>query len=156
MKSNFSTSDHSCFTLDINLPVKIEPPRRKYRYFNDVDYELVNVHLAIIDWDSYFNGCDNDCNVLYTFFHSIIDELIDQCVPIKGFSRHNVPWFSPALKRLVRAREEKYNKYENNPNNRNFTEYKSNCKFVKSKINSCKINLEQRKFMIKIPIQNIF
>ena len=65
--------------------MKIEPSRRTYRDFNDVVYELLNVHLAIIDWDSHFNGYDNDCNVLYTIFKSIIDDLIDQCVPTKCF-----------------------------------------------------------------------
>ena len=149
VKSHFSTSDHSYITLDINLPVRIEPSRRTYRDFNDVDYELLNVHLAIIDWDSHFNGYDNDCNVLYTIFQSIIDDLINQYVPIKVFSRRNVPWFTPALKRLVRTKQRKYNKYKNNPNNRNLTEYKNYCKFVKSKITSCKINFEKRKFMRK-------
>ena len=41
------------------------------------------------------------------------------------------------------------NKYKNNPNNRNFTEYKNYRKFVRSNITSCKINLEKRKFMSK-------
>ena len=149
VKSNFSTSDHSYITLDISLPVRIEQPRRTYRDFNDVDYELLNAHLATIDWDIHFNGYDNDCNVLYTIFQSIIDDLIDQYVPIKVFSRRNVPWFTPALKRFVRTKQRKYNKYKNNPNNRNFTEYKNYCKFVKSKITSCKINFEKRKFMRK-------
>ena len=80
---NFSTSNHSYITLDINLPVRTMPPRRTYRDFNNVDYELLNVYVAIIDWDSHFNGYDNDCNVLHTAFQSIIDEMIDQYVPSK-------------------------------------------------------------------------
>ena len=71
---NFSTSDQSYIILDINLLVRVEPLKRTYRDFNDVDYELLNAHLAIIDWDSHFNGYDNDCNMLYTIFQSIIDD----------------------------------------------------------------------------------
>ena len=56
VKIFFPTSDHPYITLDINLPVRSETSRCTYRDFNDVDYELLNAHLAIIDWDSHFNG----------------------------------------------------------------------------------------------------
>ena len=115
VKCNFSTSDHSYITLDINLLVRMEQPRRTYRDFNDFHYELLNAHLATIDWDIYFNGYDHDCNVFYTIFQSIIDNLIDEYVPIKVFSGRNVPWFTPALKRFVRTKQRKYNEYKNNP-----------------------------------------
>ena len=61
------------------------------------------------------------------------------------FCGRNVPWFTPAIKRFVRTKQRKYNKYENIPNNRNFTEYKNYCKFDKSKITSCKINFKKQK-----------
>ena len=89
VKRNFYTSDHSYITLYINLPVRVEPSKRTYRGFNDVDYELLNAHLTIIDLDRL--GYDNDCNVLYTSFQSTIDDLIDQYVPNKVFSRRIVP-----------------------------------------------------------------
>ena len=89
---------------DINLPVRVESVTRIYRGLNDIDHELLNAHLAIIDWDSHFNGYDKDCNMLYTISQFIIDELIDQYIPIKIFSRRNVPWFTPALRRLVRTK----------------------------------------------------
>ena len=41
---------------------------------------------------------------------SSIDDLIDQYVPIEVFSRRYVPWFTPALRRLVRTKQRKYNK----------------------------------------------
>ena len=91
VESNFSTSNHSYITSDINSPVKVEPLKRTYRHFNDVVYELLNAHLAIIDWDSHFKGYDNGCNMLYTISQSIIADLIDQYVPIKVFSWRNVP-----------------------------------------------------------------
>ena len=105
VKSNFSTSGHSYIYLHFNLPVRVEPPKRTYRDFNDVDYELLNAHLAIIDWDSHFNDHDNDCNMLYKNFQCIIDDLIDQYVPIKVFSQRNVTWFSPVLRILIRSKQ---------------------------------------------------
>ena len=49
------------------------------------------------------------------------------------FSRRNISWFTPALKRIVRTKQRKFNKYKTNSSNRSFTEYKNFCKFVKSK-----------------------
>ena len=72
VKSNFSRSDHPYITLDTNLPIRIEQSRRTYRDFKYVDYELLNAHLAIIDWVSHFNGYDNYCDVLYTFFSLLL------------------------------------------------------------------------------------
>ena len=74
---------------------------------------------------------------------------MDQYASIKVFSRRNVPWFNPALRRLIRTKQRKYNEYKNNPNNRYLTEYKNYCKFARSKITSCKINFERQKFLRK-------
>ena len=106
---------------------------------------------------SSWNGCEHI--IRYTFCRMVnrtiniekvsTDELIDQYVPIKVLSRRNVPWFTPALNWLVHTKLRKYNKYDNNPNNRYLTEYNKYCKFVRSKITSCKINFEKRKIMRK-------
>ena len=47
VKSHFSTSDHSYITLDINLPVRIEPSRRTYRDFNAPSNENI-ISIKII------------------------------------------------------------------------------------------------------------
>ena len=49
-------------------------------YLNDVDNELLNVYLAIIDWESLFNSYDNDCHMQHIIFQSFIDNFIDQYV----------------------------------------------------------------------------
>ena len=120
-----------------------------YRDYNDVDYELLHAHLATIDWDSLFNGYDDDCNMLWTIFQSIMDDLTMKYVPIKVFTERNVPWFTPYLKRIIRTKQRKFNKYKNNPTNPNLTEYKTFCQFVKDKINSSKVKYERRKFLGK-------
>ena len=131
VKSNFLTSDQSFLTLDINSPVKIEPSRQGFQrcYLRAVKCSSCYHH-----WYSHFKSYDNDCNGIYTIFQYIIDDLIDQYVPIKAFSRGNVPWFTPALKRLVRTKQRKFNKYINNPNICNFTEYKNYYNFFKNAI----------------------
>ena len=72
--------------------------------------------------------------MLYTIFQSYVYDFINQYAPIKMFSQRNVPWFTPTLRRLVRSKQSKYNEYENNPNNRNFTEYKLSGKFSQKKL----------------------
>ena len=56
VKNNLPTSDNSYITVHINLPVRVEWLKRTCRGINDVDYELLNTHLAIIDWDGRLNG----------------------------------------------------------------------------------------------------
>jgi len=149
VKETFSTSDHSYFTFEVNLPINISKKRFMYRDYNDVDYELLHAHLATIDWDCLFNGYDDDCNMLWTTFQSVLDDLTMQYVPIKVFSNRNVPWFSPYLKRIFRTKQRKFNKFKNNSTNRNLTEYKNYCLFVKEKINASKVRYERRKFLGK-------
>ena len=70
-------------------------------------------------------------------------------VPIKVFYGRNVPWFTQALRKLIHTKQQKYNKYKNNSNNRKFTEYKNYRKFFRSKVTSRKINFERQKFLRK-------
>ena len=56
VKGDFYTSGHFYFTVDINIPVRVASLTRTYRDFNDGEYELLNAHLTIIDWDSHFNA----------------------------------------------------------------------------------------------------
>ena len=149
VKETFSTSDHSYFTFDVKLPINVGKKRFVYRDYKDVDYELLHAHLATIDWDSLFTGYEDDCNMLWGVFQSVIDDLVIQYVPIKEFSERNAPWFTPHLKRILRTKQRKYNKYKNNSTNRNFTEYMNFCVLVKNKINSCKAKYEKRKFLGK-------
>ena len=81
----FFTSDHSYFNLDITLPVRVKPLRRTYLDYSDVDYELLNAHLAIIHRANHLSGYDSDFNRLYTVYRIIIDNLLDQYVPNKVF-----------------------------------------------------------------------
>ena len=76
VKINFSTSDHSYITLDINLPVRIEPSKRTYRDLNDVDYKLLNAHLAIKDWVSRFKGAV----IYFAFFYPIFLKIASFCL----------------------------------------------------------------------------
>ena len=142
----FSTSDHSYITLNINLPVK--KPRKKflYRDYDAVDYELLRAHLATIDWDSYFDGFDDDCNILWITFKSVMDDLVSEYVPVKEFSERKVPWYTPVLKTMDRKKKRKYRKWKRNPCPRNLREYKDYAKKVKKKVVSTKKHYEKRKF----------
>ena len=64
VKEIFPTSDHSCLTFEVNLIINSRKKCFMYRNYNDVYYEFLHVHLATIDWDSIFNGYDDDCNML--------------------------------------------------------------------------------------------
>lgn len=88
---NFSTSDHSYTTLDLNLPVRVE---------SFVDYESLHAHIAIINLNSHYNDYDNDSTMFYKTFQSIIDDLVDQYALIKILSLRNVMWFTPTSKNI--------------------------------------------------------
>ena len=63
VNETFSTSEHSYTTFQFNLPISFQK-NISYRDFENVNYELLRTHLAIIDWDIYFDGDNNDCNML--------------------------------------------------------------------------------------------
>ena len=142
----FSTSDHSYITFNFNLPFNFPRKKFTYRDFENVDYELLRAHLAIIDWDIYFDGYNDDCNMLWSIFHSIIDELMCEYVPVKEFSERKVAWLTPTLKNMYRNKKRKYRKWKNNPTRRNLTEYKNYSRIVKTKVNDTKKHYERRKF----------
>ena len=148
MKS-FPDSDHSHLTLRINIPDSSRKKKFIYRDYDNVDYDLLRAHLATIDWDSLFADYHDDCNMLWNIFHSVIDNLMSEYVPVKEFSERKVPWITPALKRMDRKKKRKYNKWRNNRSRRNHIEYKNYCKTVKEKIVVTKKRYEKRKFCQK-------
>ena len=142
----FSNSDHSYLTFRIKLPIRDQKKSFIYRDYENVDYELLRAHLATIDWDSLFESNDNDCNMMWTIFNSIIDNLMNEYVPVKEFSERKVPWFTPTLKRMERKKKRKYRKWKSNKTRRNLFEYRSYCKEVEEKIILTKKQYERRKF----------
>ena len=82
----FSNSDYSYLTFRIKLPLSNQMRSFIYRDYENVDNELLRGHLATIDSDSLLEGFDNDCNMLWTIFHSIIDNLMNEYVPVEEFS----------------------------------------------------------------------
>ena len=83
MNEILSTSDHSYTTFRFNLPISLQKQKITYRDFENVDYELLRAQMAIIDRESYFDGYNDDYNMLWSIFHSIIDELMREYVPAK-------------------------------------------------------------------------
>ena len=119
MHETFSTSDHSYVTFKFNLPINFLRKKFTYRDFENVDYELLRVHLAIIDRDIYFDGYNDDWNMLWSIFHSIIDELMREYVPVKEFSGRKVACLTPTLKKnMYRNKNRNYRKRKNNPTTR--------------------------------------
>ena len=88
--------------------------------------------------------------MLWSIFHSSIDELMRKYVPIKEFSERKIAWLNPTFKNMYPIKKKKYRKWESNPTRRNLTQYKNYSRIVKTKIIATKNILRDVNFIKKI------
>jgi hypothetical protein len=110
----FSTSDHCYITCNFNVPALCSQEVKTCLNFRDVDWELVRVHLATIYWEEIFIDCTHDCNSMWTWFKSIIVNIVQHYIPTIIVSKNinNAPWFNHYLRKIIKTKQQKWNKYK--------------------------------------------
>ena len=131
---NFSTSDHSYITCNINMKVEDKKIRKVIPSFRSADWDLMREYLATVDWDDLFGLCVGDCCAMYEHFVRMIREVL-LFVPLVTVSpTKNAPWFNGCLQKLINKKKRKWNKYKKNRSLRNLRDYKNHCKLVEKKV----------------------
>lgn len=147
VRDTFSTSDHCYFVCNINMYPFIERVKT-VKNFNRADWDLIRGYLALVDWSDLFYGCD--CAEMWTRFRSVIDHAVELFVPTFVLGPHKTsPWYNSFIKRLIRKKRIKYDRYKINRTRRNKRSYNKYCKYVKKETLKAKINYERKLFLNK-------
>ena len=135
----FSTSDHYSISLNLNFTNNnfIDGSFKHVRYnFDSVDWNVVNSHLANIDWHSIFSTCVciEDFN---NSFYKVIYDCIDENVPhstSKGSRRNNKRPYPLSVSKLEPKKRQAWKFYKAFRSVSLYTKYKlisSKCRQAK-------------------------
>ena len=117
--------------------------------YKAADWDLMHAHLATIDWSSVFIGVD-DCENAWGRFKEVINNLVYLYVPVKmSWNRINAPWFNDSLKRMIRTKKRKWNKYKRSRQTSHLREYRQHCRSVKAAVNFERAKYEKNRFQNK-------
>ena len=106
-------SDHDAVVVDTVFTIKLNRKLpRHIRQWSKTDWDKVREEVTQYR-DSYFHKASSQpVEDNYKSFQDFIKELIDTYVPSKMSSVHrNVPWCTPAIKRMCQKKQRLYNKY---------------------------------------------
>ena len=106
-------SDHDAVVVDTVITIKPDHklPRR-IRQWSKTDWDKVREEVTQYR-DFYFHKAfSQPVEDNYKSFQDFIKEMIDTYVPSKMSSvRRNIPWCTPAIKRMFQKKQRLYNKY---------------------------------------------
>ena len=92
------TCDHNLIIVKLNIQSSIKNKFIKKRNFYRGDYESINTFLSNTNWNDIFNDClQNDINLTYSKFTSVIHQSIEQYIP------YNKPKFKPKLPKHIKT-----------------------------------------------------
>ena len=100
----FSTSDHCIISCCIRIPENCPKKKKTVHKFQNVDWELVHAHLAVIDWPSLFHGCFS-VDEMWTEFKTSINHLTDLYVPTQTTKSISTPWFNRKLGNMKKTKQ---------------------------------------------------
>ena len=81
------------------------------------------------------------------YVKEVMNEILYEYVPVKQIkSNSGAPWITPYIKRIIRTKKRKWLKYKRSPIAHNLSEYKTFCKFVKTRVNDARAQYEKHKF----------
>ena len=144
----FATSDHCIISCNINLPQYKKNDKIEIKKFQETDWDMVRAHTATMNWDTFFDDCDNVFQMWDKFKHSI-NNLINLYVPTEIRKKKSTPWFQKRLKSMRKTKMRKWNKYRNSKCNRHLEEYKTFAREYQREINKSKATYEENKFKNK-------
>lgn len=101
-------SSHAFVTCELNIKKIKHPPRRLvYRPLKDIDRDLFYEHIDCTPWEDIVVG---DVNDMVNSFTTCLLLLLDIHAPIKTtYTRdYSCPWITPAIKKMMRLRDEAY------------------------------------------------
>lgn len=143
----FSTSDHSYITCSLSVPNMNSIEDKICFDFKNADWDLIRATLSITDWTYVFSECNDNCNLMWTNFTVVVNNIINAHIPTFVVSKgRNAPWMNSYLKRIIRVKKRKWLVYRNNRSVRNLSEYRNHCKFVKKKVLEARKRYELLKF----------
>jgi hypothetical protein len=80
-------------------------------------------------------------------FYTILNNIISLYIPLFVISdKRNNPWVTGYVKRIIRTRQRKWNKFNINKTRANEVEYRDYCKFVHTKVIDARSRYEKNKF----------
>ena len=137
-KPPFSTSDHDtilCHLANHLCDTQVDAVKP---CFKKADYAVINAFLSTIDWDEVYSNCVTT-QEYWNSFKDVINTAIYNFVPfVAPVRRKHSPWFNESLRKLHKAKNRNWKKYNRSRNVVTYSEYKSSAnkfraEFLKSK-----------------------
>ena len=123
--SPIGKADHSVLTWSFHTGVNQMCRRDLYRYdYNKADYGRLCELLGDMDWSMVMNA--TDVNDAWKIFHSNLNEVVKQCVPMVKITNHNKinpPWFNEKVKRCVKRKYYAWKRYLERRSSIRYREY---------------------------------
>ncbi len=97
-------SDHDIVVVDSQIKVKsIKKPKRPIKQWSKADWETIRTKTAEFK-DQFLNELqDHDVEINYSKFQKHVEDTLGKLAPTKMSStRRNVPWITPAIRRMCR------------------------------------------------------
>ena len=141
----FSSSDHAIITCKVKAFCNIDKCKTVSYNFSKADWEMARAHLALIDWDTFFNDCSST-GEMWSLFKHLINELTYLYVPTDSKYEKNSPWFSSKLRKMKKIKLSKWKKYKNSRANRYLVDYRNYSKIYKKEITESRARYEENRF----------
>ena len=133
-------SDHDIVEINLNFIPKTKRRKRRKVFLRD----KANEEAIFKDLDDFSNVYNSDfanksVDEKWTAISDAINKTIEANVPQKLTSaRHDVPWFSNELRRLMKTKRRRYNRYRTTGDVRDWEKYRKTRNEVSSKLRSAK------------------
>ena len=138
---NLATSDHSILSIDLVFNTKFNNSAELVSDWKNGDTDGLKSYLADVDWDQELGNLTADG--AWQRFISKVKDGINQFIPkVKRRTFHNHQWMTKTVKKLVRRKQNRYNRYMETRSPYDFERFKCTEKECKRAVRKAKKKFE--------------
>ena len=114
-------SDHGVIVFDFICEWKAKTVFRPRRLYHKGNYSEINRLLNEVNWDREFEG--KDTHQRWECFKHIVEEIVNQQVPLSEPRTHNAPWMNRKVVSLYKKKYHAWKRYMENKISHRWSEY---------------------------------